>query len=108
MNLRRRLVAYLVALHVLLFAFTLVLMRSNVPLFLAVEVMLLLSLAGGFSLIRRAMRPLEYTERFRDLLQDQDYSARMTDSKLAQTVSDKPGSRSAIWSTVKRYESLIG
>ena len=84
MNLRRRLVAYLVALHVLLFAFTLVLMRSNVPLFLAVEVLLLISLAGGFSLIRRAMRPLEYTERFRDLLQDQDYSARMTDSKLPE------------------------
>ncbi len=84
MTLRRRLVAYLVALHVLLFAFTLALMRHNVPLFLAVEVLLLASLAGGFSLIRRAMRPLEYTARFRDLLQDQDYSARMTDSKLPE------------------------
>jgi two-component system nitrogen regulation sensor histidine kinase NtrY len=84
MSLRWRLGAYLVALHVLLFAFTLVLMRDNVVLFLGVEVLLLASLAGGFTLIRRALRPLEYTSRFRDLLQDQDYAARLTDSKLPE------------------------
>jgi two-component system nitrogen regulation sensor histidine kinase NtrY len=84
MTLRRRLGAYLVALHVLLFAFTLVLMREQVALFLGVEVLLLASLAGGFTLIGRALRPLEYTARFRDLLQDQDYAARMTDSKLPE------------------------
>ena len=84
MTLRWRLGAYLVALHVLLFAFTLVLLRERVALFLGVEALLLASLAGGFTLIRRAMRPLEYTARFRDLLQDQDYAARLTDSKLPE------------------------
>jgi two-component system nitrogen regulation sensor histidine kinase NtrY len=80
MSLRRRLGVYIAALHLLLFAFTLVLMREQVALFLGVEVLLLASLAGGFALIRRAMRPLEYTQRFRDLLQDQDYAARLTSS----------------------------
>lgn len=81
MSLRWRLNAYLVALHALLLAFTVVYMRDQVLLFVGVELLLIASLAGGFALIRRAMRPLEYTERFRDLLQDQDYAARMTTSK---------------------------
>ncbi|MES2018835.1 MAG: ATP-binding protein [Pseudomonadota bacterium] len=84
MTLRWRLGAYVAALHLVLFAFTLVLMREQVALFLGVELLLLASLAGGFALIRRAMRPLEYTARFRDLLQDQDYAARMTDSKVPE------------------------
>ena len=84
MSLRWRLGAYVGALHLLLFAFTVVLMREQMLMFLGVELLLLASLAGGFSLIRRAMRPLEYTERFRDLLQDQDYAARLTDSKLPE------------------------
>lgn len=81
MSLRWRLSAYLIALHVLLLAFTIVFMRDQIVLFLGVELLLIASLAGGFSLIGRALRPLEYTERFRDLLQDQDYAARMTTSK---------------------------
>ncbi len=84
MSLRWRLRAYLLALHLLLFAFTLALMREQVALFLGVEVLLLASLAGGFTLIGRAMRPIEYTARFRDLLQDQDYAARMTDSAVPE------------------------
>jgi two-component system nitrogen regulation sensor histidine kinase NtrY len=84
MSLRWRLGAYVLGLHLLLFAFTVVLMREQMALFLGVEALLVVSLAGGFALIRRAMRPLEYTERFRDLLQDQDYAARMTDSKLPE------------------------
>ncbi|MES2317848.1 MAG: ATP-binding protein [Pseudomonadota bacterium] len=84
MSLRWRLGAYLVGLHLLLFAFTVVFLREQLPLFLGVEILLLASLAGGFTLIGRALRPLEYTERFRDLLQDQDYAARMTDSKLPE------------------------
>ncbi|MFL6656625.1 MAG: sensor histidine kinase [Massilia sp.] len=84
MSLRWRLYAYLIALHVLLFVFSLVLMREEIALFLGVEVLIGLSLAGGMSMIRRAMRPLEYTARFRDLLQDQDYAARLTDSPLPE------------------------
>lgn len=81
MSLRWRLGAYLIALHGLLFAFTVVFMREQIALFVGVELLLIASLAGGFSLIRRALRPLEYTERFRDLLQDQDYAVRMTASR---------------------------
>ena len=84
MKLRWQFGAYLVAVHLVLFGFTVVLLRQNIGLFLAVEVLLLASLAGGFMLVRRALRPLEYTARFRDLLQDQDYAARMTDSKLPE------------------------
>jgi hypothetical protein len=65
MTLARRLSAYLVGLHVLLFVFTLVLLRDQPALFIGVEVLLLVSLGGGFALVRRAMQPLEYTERFR-------------------------------------------
>jgi two-component system nitrogen regulation sensor histidine kinase NtrY len=84
MRLAWRFGAYLVALHLALFALTLTLFRDNVALFIGVELLLLASLAGGFMLVRRALRPLEYTARFRDLLQDQDYAARMTDSKLPE------------------------
>jgi two-component system nitrogen regulation sensor histidine kinase NtrY len=78
MTLSRRLQLYVVGLHVLLFAFTLVLLREQTLLFMAVEVLLLISLGGGFALVRRAMQPLDYTERFRGLLQERDYAARLT------------------------------
>lgn len=81
MSLRWRLGAYLVALHLLLLAWSVLLLRDKIALFVGVELLLVASLAGGFALIRRALRPLEYTARFRDLLQDQDYAARMTRSK---------------------------
>ncbi len=84
MTLRTQFGTYLVAVHLVLFGFTLLLYRHDIALFLAIEVLLLASLAGGFLLMRRALRPLEYTARFRDLLQDQDYAARMTDSKLPE------------------------
>jgi two-component system nitrogen regulation sensor histidine kinase NtrY len=84
MTLRWRLGAYLFAVHAALFAFTIIFLRDNTPLFLGVEIVLLASLALGLMLIRRALRPQEYTERFRDLLQDQNYAARMSDSKLPE------------------------
>lgn len=84
MKLRSQFGAYLIAVHLVLFGFTVFLFRQNITLFLAVEILLVASLAGGFLLVRRALRPLEYTSRFRDLLQDQDYAARMTDSKLPE------------------------
>src|SRR3954468_9433033 len=80
MTLRRRLSLYLVGLHLLFFVFTLVLYHDNPPLFIAVEVMLVVSLAGGFHLIGRALEPLGYTQRFHDLLQEQNYASRMQES----------------------------
>ena len=84
MTIKWRFGAYLIVVHLALFALTVALFRHNIALFLGVEVLLLASLAIGFMMMRRALRPLEYTARFRDLLQDEDYAARLTDSKLPE------------------------
>ncbi|SHG57300.1 PAS domain-containing sensor histidine kinase [Massilia sp. CF038] len=84
MTLRWRLGAYLVALHLALFGVTIYLFRQNFALFLGIELALLASLACGIFLVRGALRPLEYTARFRDLLEDEDYAARLVDSKLPE------------------------
>jgi len=74
MSLRRRLGAYLVVLHVLLFAAAALLFSEQPLFFIAAETVLLLSLALGFALLRQALEPLGYTRRFHDLLQDQNYA----------------------------------
>jgi two-component system, NtrC family, nitrogen regulation sensor histidine kinase NtrY len=84
MTLRWRLAAYVVAIHLAMFGFTIHLYRDNVLVFLAIELALLASMALGLHLIRGALRPLEYTARFRDLLEDEDYAARLVDSKLPE------------------------
>ncbi|MDB5919207.1 MAG: histidine kinase, partial [Massilia sp.] len=84
MSLRLRLRAYLVALHLLLFAFSVALLLDRPLLFVLVEVLLLASLAGGFHLASRALEPLGYTRRFHDLLQDQDYAGRLTRSSVPE------------------------
>lgn len=84
MRLSWRFGAYLLGVHLALFALTVLLLRHNVALFIGVELLLLASLALGFMLIRRALLPLAYTARFRDLLQDQDYAARMSASKVPE------------------------
>ncbi|MES2296914.1 MAG: ATP-binding protein [Pseudomonadota bacterium] len=78
MSLRARLGAYLLGLHLLLFVFTLLLYRTQPLLFILIEALLLASLGGGFHLLRSALEPLAYTRRFHDMLQDQDYSGRLT------------------------------
>jgi nitrogen fixation/metabolism regulation signal transduction histidine kinase len=78
MTLRLRLHAYLAGLHLLFFAFSVALLLARPLLFVLVELLLLASLAGGFHLIRRALEPLGYTQRFHDLLQDQNYAGRLT------------------------------
>lgn len=77
MNLRHRLTAYLVGLHAVFFALTLWLYHERPLVVVAVEVLLLLSLAIGVALIGRALQPLDYARRFQDLLQDQNYAARL-------------------------------
>lgn len=84
MSLRQRLVAYLLGLHLIFFVFSFVLYRDVPLLFLGLEVLLLASLAGGFHLITRALEPLGYTRQFHDLLQDQDYAARLRDTHGAE------------------------
>ncbi|MEW6369812.1 MAG: ATP-binding protein [Pseudomonadota bacterium] len=77
MNLRLRLGAYLLVLHLLLFGAAALLLIERPVLFVAVEALLLASLAGGFLLLRQALEPLGYTRRFHDLLQDQHYANRL-------------------------------
>ena len=84
MTLRWRLGAYVLALHLAMFGFTIWQYRDQVALFIGIELLLLASLALGLFLIRGAMRPLEYTARFRDLLEDEDYAARLVDSKVPE------------------------
>jgi two-component system nitrogen regulation sensor histidine kinase NtrY len=84
MTLRLRLGAYLAALHLLLFAFSVLLLLERPLLFVLVEVLLLASLAGGFHLLNRALEPLGYTQRFHDLLQDQDYAGRLARPKVRE------------------------
>jgi two-component system nitrogen regulation sensor histidine kinase NtrY len=77
MSLRQRLTSYLVALHLIFFVFTVVLYHEQPKLFIALEVLLAASLVGGFHLIKRALEPLGYTQRFHDLLQEQNYASRL-------------------------------
>lgn len=80
MSLRWRLGAYLAALHLGVFVLALVYLRTHLPVFLAVELTLVISFVLGLRLVRSALRPLEYTARFRDLLEDKDYATRLVRS----------------------------
>lgn len=77
MTLRGRLTAYLIGLHLLFFALTLWLYHERPVVVLVAEVVLLVSLAGGIALVGRTLQPLDYARRFRDLLQDHNYAARL-------------------------------
>ena len=77
MSLRRPMTAYLIGLHLTFFALTLMLYQQRPLVVVAAEVFLLASLAVGIVLIGRALRPLDYARRFQELLQDQNYAARL-------------------------------
>jgi two-component system, NtrC family, nitrogen regulation sensor histidine kinase NtrY len=75
--LRRQLTAYLALLHLLLAGCALLLLPAQPLLFVGAELLLAASMALGWWLVRRALEPLGYTRRFHDLLQDQQYAARL-------------------------------
>jgi len=77
LKLQTRLAAYLLALHLALFACATPLLPARPLLFVGAEFAVLLSLALGWRLVRRALEPLGYTRRFHDLLQDQEYASRL-------------------------------
>jgi nitrogen fixation/metabolism regulation signal transduction histidine kinase len=72
-----RLLCYLAGLHLLLFAFTVALFLEQPLVFVAIEVLLLVSFVAGVRLVARTMEPLGYLQRFSDLLNDQDYASRL-------------------------------
>jgi PAS domain-containing protein len=84
MTLRRQLGAYLAGLHLLLFVAAGFLLIEQPLLFVGAEALLLVSLAGGAVLLRRALEPLGYTRRFHDLLQDQNYANRLASPGSAE------------------------
>lgn len=77
MSLRDRLTAYLVGLHLAFFGLTLWLYREQPLVVVIAEVFLVASLLVGVALLRRALQPLDYARRFHELLQDQNYAARL-------------------------------
>lgn len=81
MSLARQLLLYVAALHVLFLAFSWRLFIDTPWLFVAVEALLVASLAGGWYLIRRALAPVQTARQFQELLQDQHYAARLLPGK---------------------------
>jgi two-component system, NtrC family, nitrogen regulation sensor histidine kinase NtrY len=76
-RLRPRLGAYVLALHVPLFACATMLLPARPLWFVGAEALLLASLALGWRLVRQALEPLGYTRRVHELLQDQHYASRL-------------------------------
>gem|GEM_PF-183291 len=79
MSLRQRLVAYVLGTHLVFLGVTLWFWRQQPFVVVGVELLLLASAAVGLRLVGRAMQPLEHARRFRDLLQDRNYAARLQD-----------------------------
>ena len=77
MSLRHRLLAYLLLVHAVFLVLAARMFLATPLLFVGVEALLLASLATGVWLIRRALQPLAYTQQFRDLLHEQNYSGRL-------------------------------
>jgi two-component system nitrogen regulation sensor histidine kinase NtrY len=77
LKLQTRLTAYLAMLHLALGGCAVLLLPQKPILFVGAEVLLAASMALGWWLVRRALEPLGYTRRFHDLLQDQQYAARL-------------------------------
>ena len=84
MSLRRRLVAYVIAVHLLFLVVTVMQLRDAPGQMLALEALVLASLVLGLRLVRRALEPLGYTRHFHELLLDQHYAARLQPSGDAE------------------------
>jgi nitrogen fixation/metabolism regulation signal transduction histidine kinase len=74
---KARLLCYLAGLHLLLFAFTVVLFLDQPPIFVGIEILLVISFFAGVKLVGRTLEPIGYLQRFSDLLNDQDYASRL-------------------------------
>jgi nitrogen fixation/metabolism regulation signal transduction histidine kinase len=83
-SLRQRLLLYVTALHLLLFGCGVWLLLDRPWLFVALEAALAGSLWIGVRLLNAVLEPLAYTRRFRGLLEDQDYAARLHGSGSAE------------------------
>jgi nitrogen fixation/metabolism regulation signal transduction histidine kinase len=107
MKLRTQLAAYLVGLHLLLFACAALLLLAWPLYFIGAELLILASLALGWLLLRRALEPLGYTQRFHELLQDQHYANRLAPPGTAE-LDDLVRTFNAMLAALHRERLAIG
>jgi two-component system nitrogen regulation sensor histidine kinase NtrY len=77
MKLRHQLMFYLGVIHVLLLCWTFFYYLDQPGILLLAEMLILLSLSLGMVLTKRALKPYVFTQQFQDLLQDENYAARL-------------------------------
>ncbi len=80
MNLQRRFHWYLLALHAVFFGIALTVYHERPVLVVAIEFLLLLTYLCGFFLLKKALLPMAFARQFQDLLQDENYAARLKTS----------------------------
>jgi nitrogen fixation/metabolism regulation signal transduction histidine kinase len=107
MKLRTQLAAYLLVLHLLLFGCAGWLLLPQPLYFVGAELALVASLALGWLLMRRALEPLGYTQRFHDLLQDQNYTNRLAAPGAAE-LDDLVRTFNAMLAALHRERLAIG
>ena len=81
MTLRTSLGGYVLVLHLLLLGCATLLLPRYPVWFVGAELALMASLVLGWRLMHRALAPLGYTQRFHELLADQQYASRLADRK---------------------------
>jgi nitrogen fixation/metabolism regulation signal transduction histidine kinase len=107
-KLQNRLTAYLALLHLALAGCALLLLLPAQPLlFVGAELLLAASMALGWWLVRRALEPLGYTRRFHDLLQDQQYAARLAAPGMTE-LDDLVGMFNSMLTALHRERLAIG
>ena len=87
MTLRRKLVAYLCAVHVLLGAASVFAFRSSAPMLVVVEVVVIASLVLGISLVRSLLAPIERVRDGARFLADSDFTSRFRPTGDVETDS---------------------
>jgi nitrogen fixation/metabolism regulation signal transduction histidine kinase len=107
LKLQSRLTAYLAVLHLALGGCAVLLLPQKPILFVGAELLLVASLALGWWLVRRALEPLGYTRRFHDLLQDQQYAARLAAPGVRE-LDDLVGMFNGMLTALHRERLAIG
>ena len=108
-RLRVQLYAYLAALHAGLFVLVFLQLREQPWAFIGLEAVLLASFLLGTRLMRRALEPLGYTQRLRELLQDQDSAARLrNDSSGSDELGQLVNQFNALLDTLHAERLRIG
>jgi two-component system nitrogen regulation sensor histidine kinase NtrY len=79
-SLQRRLVLYLCVIHAIFFVLALWFLHQKPMIVVAIEIALIASFAVGYWVLSKALLPLDFARQFKDLLHDENYSARVKPS----------------------------